>query len=339
MTLRWFITHHRDADRHQLKSTDQDQDQAHLSYSLQFWLLLGLGVPSLICSLLILYQYFFEQTRRRALHNHMILLIITTNILLMITDLAWMLDSFRHSGRVFSPTPAFCMTWWFLDYSLYTTQTVILAWASIERHLLIFHSHLMSTRRKRFLYHYLPPTLLILYVMLFYAWMMFIPPCKNQYNFNVESCGSDPCYAHAGFLGLWDALVNSVIPTLIIGAFSVALLYRTVVQKRRLGQANQRRKLRHMSIQLLALAGVYLFLNFPLAIIMLVQLISYTGPQTGFGTQLYVFFLTYSVTLSLPFVVCLRCLSSDSYRHRRVSPFLTRILHRRMFALPVATIQ
>lgn len=337
MTLRWFIVHHRDADRHELKSTDQDQ--ADLSHSLQFWLLLGFGVPSLICSLLILCQYLFDQARRRALHNHMVLLIIMTNILLIITDLAWMLDSFRHSGRVLSPTPAFCMIWWFLDYSLYTTQTVILAWASIERHLLIFHSHLMSTRRKRFLYHYLPPALLVLYMMLFYAWVMFIPPCENQYNFNAESCGSDPCYAHVRFLGLWDALVNSVLPTLTIAVFSVALLYRTVVHKRRLGQANQRRKLRHMSIQLLTLAGVYLFLNFPFAIIMLVQLISKTGPQTGFGAQLYVFFLTYSVTLSLPFVVCLRCFSSDSNGHRRVMPLLSRILPRRMFALPMATIQ
>ena len=54
-----------------------------------------------------------------------------------------------------------------------------------------------------------------------------------------------------------------------------------------------------MSIHLLTLAGVYLFLNFPLSIIMLVRLITDVRSETGFAVQLYLFFLTYSVTLSL----------------------------------------
>ena len=191
MQPRWINIYDRDTDPDPDQLKTIDESQTHLSYSLQFWLLLGFGVPSLTCSLFIFYYFLFDQTRRRALHNHLILLIIATNILLIITDLSWMLDSLRRSGRVLFPTPAFCMLWWFLDYSLYTIQTVILAWASIERHLLIFHSHLMSTPRKRFLYHYLPPALLVLYMMVFYALVIFLSPCENLYDFDSESCGSD----------------------------------------------------------------------------------------------------------------------------------------------------
>ena len=153
MQSRRIIADNRDADPDQLESIGESD--AHLPYSLQFWLLLCFDVPSLTYSLFIFYHYLFDSKRRRALHNHLILLIIT--------DVSWTLDSFRHSGRVRFPSPSFCMIWWFFDYSLFISQTGILAWVSIERHLLIFRSHLMSTRRKRVLSHYLPAALLVLY--------------------------------------------------------------------------------------------------------------------------------------------------------------------------------
>jgi hypothetical protein len=91
-----------------------------------------------------------------------------------------------------------------------------------------------------------------------------------------------------------------------------------------------------MSMQLLSLSAVYLFLNLPMVVIMLVQLILNSDPQVGFGTQLYIFILTYSVTLSLPFVVCLNRLSIDKHRHIRISP--TIIKHRKPVAGEIATI-
>ncbi|CAF1218519.1 unnamed protein product [Rotaria sp. Silwood1] len=307
-----------------------------ISNRLQFWLLLIFGVPSLICSLFIIYQYLLDRTRRHALHNHIILLIILANVILICTDFSWMLDSFRRSGHVLSATPAFCMIWWFLDFSLYNTQTVLLAWASIERHILIFHNKMITTTKQKIFYHYLPPVLILIYLFSFYVAVIFLPPCHNQFRYNAVECGANPCFLSVEILALWDSIVHSALPTLIIAIFSLALLYRVIAQKKRLRQPIQWRKYRRMSMQLLTLAAVYLFLNFPLTIIMLVQLFQDTGRHFGFGAQLYVFFLTYAITLSLPFVVCLNYLTNDKHQHQRIFPMLTVSQHQRMFARDIS---
>jgi hypothetical protein len=318
----------------QTKSIDLATPQ--VSYTLQFWSLLIFGIPSLICSLFIFYRYLSDSTQRHAIHNHTILIIVLTNIILIFTDFSWMLDSLRRPGHVLSATPAFCMIWWFFDFTLYNTQTVILAWASIERHILIFHSHLVSTTKKKFYYHYLPLIILLFYLVCYHIGIIFIPPCNNEFEFHLVECGANPCFLNIKILALWDSLIHSLIPTFIIAIFSLALIYRVIAQKNRVRQPIQWRKHRRMSIQLLSLSSVYLFLNFPLAIIMLVQLFQNARPQFGFGGQLYIFFLTYSVTLSLPFVVYLSYLSND--KNQKVCPTLTNSQQQRMYKQDVATV-
>jgi hypothetical protein len=307
---------------------------SEVSHNLQFWLLLIFGVLSLICSFFIIYRYLSNRTMRHGLNNHSILLLIIINVLLIFTDVSWMLDSLRHSGYVPSATKAFCLIWWFIDDSLYSIQTVILAWASIERHILIFHSKYLTTKKQKIFYHYLPPMILMIYVFSFHASVLIFPPCENEFQFNVIECGSDPCYLGIQPLAIWDTVVNSVFPTLIIAIFNIALLYRVIAQKKRLRQPIQWRKHRRMSVQLLSLSAVYLFLNLPMTIIILIQLIQRTDPEVGFGAQLYIFFLTYSVTLSLPFVVCLNYLSLDGKRrHIKISPTITLIPYKRTVAI------
>lgn len=337
MMTAWRVFFYARIEDYRQKSLDEDRSRSQLSYNLQFWILLLFGVPSLICSLFILGNVFYDRAKRNALHNHLIILIIFLNLIIIVTDFSWMLDSLRHSGHVLSATPTFCLIWWFLDYTLYSSQTIILAWASIERHFLIFSSHFMSLRRNRIIYHYLPPMLLLVYTTIFYSAAIFAPLCQNRFDFHREECGSYPCFFQVRLLIVWDAFFHSVIPTLIIVICNVALIYRILVHKRRLQQSIQWRKHRHMSIQLLTVTGVYLFLNFPLTIIMLVQLVAASEPQLGFGAQLYIFIITYSVTLSLPCVVCLRSFSPDGRRRGQVSPILTPIMHQRMFATTAPT--
>lgn len=321
------------------QTRDIDFSTPEISRQLQFWSLLIFGIPSLICSLFLFYKYLFNSIRRHAIHNHSILIIISTNIILIVTDFSWMLDSLRHSGHVLSPTKSFCLIWWFLDFTLYSTQTVILAWASIERHILVFHNQILSTPRKRIYYHYLPLIVLLIYLICFYAGVIFMPPCENGFEYLSVECGLNPCYLKLKYLPVWDAIVNSALPTGIIAIFSVALLYRVIAHRTRLQQPIEWRKHRRMSIQLLSLSSVYLFLNFPLTIIMLVQLFQKPGPQFGFGTQIYIFFLTYGVTLSLPFVIYLNYLSTEKQKHQRITPFLTHNQHQRMYRQEPTMIQ
>ena len=298
-----------------------------ISNAFQFWTLLVLVILSLIFSLFLLRQYLSNRIRRYALHNHFILIILMINIILILTDISWMLDSLRHSGNVLSSTPSFCMIWWFVDLSLYNSQTVILAWASIERYILIFHSQVISTIKKKILYHYLPPVILFIYLFIFYICVIFIPPCNNKFEFTSVECGSNPCYLSIKFLALWDFILHNVLPNFIIMIFNLILLYRVIKQCQ---QPLQWRQYRRMSIQFLSISTVYLIFSFPLIIIMLIQVFQNTDLKFSFGGQLYIFFITYNVTLSLPFVIYLNYLFND--RYERISPILTSSQHQQMFA-------
>jgi hypothetical protein len=311
-----------------------------LSNTFQFWSLLILGISSSICSLFIFYHYLSDPIRRHALHNHVVLIIIMANIIFILTDLSWTLDSLRRPGHILSSTPAFCMIWWFIDFTLSNTQRVILAWGSIEHHILIFHNTLVSTSKKRFVYHYLPLMILIIYLFSFYIGVIFLSSCNNKFEFTSIQCGSNFCYLNIKSLVLWDLIIHNILPTFIIAIFNLALLYRIIAQKNRIQQANQWRKNRRMSMQILLLSAVYLFLHFPLTILILVQLFQDTKLQFSFGVQFYIFFLTYSVTLLLPFVIYLNYLFNDKHQHRRISPpVLTFSQHQRMYAPDIAIIK
>ena len=292
-----------------------------LWYPFQFWVLLIFGVPSLICSLLIVYRYFAHRLGREGLHNHTVLVLILINVLIIITDVSWMLDNLRHSGRVPFRSRAFCLIWWFLDYSLYSMQTVVLSWASIERHILIFHSQYMITQRQRLFFHYLPPLGAIVYLLGFNVGVLLFPPCVNQFDFDRIECGIEPCFLQGRILPIWEKLVHHVLPTLLIALFNMALLYRILVQKKRFQQVIRWRKHRRMAMQLLSIAALYLFLNFPIMVILLVQLISNLELESSLGIDLYYFFSTYMVTLLLPFVVYFNYLSFEKQsQHPRVVP-------------------
>jgi hypothetical protein len=320
------------------KSTKSiDAETSKLPYELQFWLLLVFGVLSLLCSLMIIREYLCNKNKRRALHNHAILLIIIINVILIATDFSWMLDSLRRPGQILSATSTFCLFWLFFDYALYTGQTVILAWASIERHILIFRSSIMKNRSKQILYHYLPLSLLIIYVVIFYVVVIVFPPCENQFDYTIVECNSNPCYLRVASLVLWDTIVNSIIPTLIIVVFSISLLCRILIHRRRLHRSIQWRKHRQMSLELLTFSAVYTFLNLPFTVMTIVDSMSPSGITLDFLAQLYFFFLTYGVSLSMPFVVFLRYFSHRGHRRR---PFLLCFgRHRRIQPSTVATIE
>jgi hypothetical protein len=158
----------------------------------------------------------------------------------------------------------FCLIWRFIDLGLYNGCTIIMSWSSIHRYLLIFHDRLFSNNKKRFLFHYLPLIILTLYILIFYIIAIVFPPCTNTYDYTLPVCNDFPCYLNVPLLGLWDALLNSLIPTVIIAIFSVILIVRVYCQKRRLRQPNIWRRQRKMVIQLFSNCILYVIANVPL---------------------------------------------------------------------------
>ncbi|CAF1274143.1 unnamed protein product [Rotaria magnacalcarata] len=268
--------------------------------SLRFILLLIFDIPSVVCSLFVLYHLLINRTSRHALHNHTIIILLTISLAFQLTDIPWYLDFIRR-GSVWPQIPIRCLLWWLVDLGFYNTAALILAWSSIERHILVFHDQWISTRKKRFYVHYLPLIILILYSTIYYTVLIFFPPCHHKYIYVLPVCAASPCHLFHPILGLWEMGIHGCLSTIIIAAFSIALLVRVIVHKRRRNRVFQWKFYRKMIIQLLSISALYLLLNFPIMIFSVARLCGLPS-DIGVEVQQITFFLTYWVMFLLPFV-------------------------------------
>jgi phosphatidylglycerophosphate synthase len=101
--------------------------------------------------------------------------------------------------------------------------------------------------------------------------------------------------------GVWDSVVNNIIPIVIISISSLVLVIRVYYQKRRLHQPNVWRKQRKMTVQLLCSSVLYLIPNMPLNIFVIAHLCGLSA-NICVQIQLYFDFLGYFVILLYPFV-------------------------------------
>ncbi|CAF4078630.1 unnamed protein product, partial [Adineta steineri] len=191
----------------------------------RFWLYLIFLIPSVLCALFCLYHFLIDRVLRKALNNHVVMLILFLGVFLNLTDIVWYIDFYR-TGHPLSLTEAFCMTWTYIDYAVFVSITLLIAWGSIERHILIFHQNLVSTQIKRFLVHYLPLFTLTMYPFIYYIIIYFVLPCDPWIDFTTSGCGISACAYNTAFLGMWDSIAHNIVPIFTIVIFSLALFGR-----------------------------------------------------------------------------------------------------------------
>ena len=270
-----------------------------LSRPVRFWLMILFNIPSIICSCCIMFHILIDGSQRQALHNHTILLILIFGLPVQLIDIPFYLAFFIH-GSVQPAKPVICLLWWLSDFGFYIGGVILMSWLAIERHILIFNDGWVSTRRGRFLFHYLPLILILMYIVLFYGIAIFLLPCRNTYEYSVPVCGASPCYEEYGILGMWEFVINTTVPIVLESVVSIGLVLRVLWQKRRLRQSSQWRKQRRMMIQLFLVSGLNTSLNLPIQLIPLAHLFG-LPPQYGVQPQLYFFFLGYFVVFLFPF--------------------------------------
>ncbi|CAF1204013.1 unnamed protein product [Rotaria sordida] len=130
----------------------------------------------------------------------------------------------------------------------------------------------------------------------------------DTFDYTVPVCNDNPCYVNDLILGIWDSVVNSILPTSIICIFSLIILIRVHYQKRRVVNIrNQWRKQRKMAIQLIFNSTLYLIPNIPLNVLMLAHLCG-LSEDVGIEAQLDFDFLCYFAIFLYP-LVCLGFIS------------------------------
>jgi len=273
-----------------------------LSNTVKFWIYLVLLVPSMICLLFVLYHLLFNRTSRSALNNHVIIVLLLNCLIAEITIYPWILYFYQYKG-VWIRSKIFCAIWGYLDWGLYVTQTILFAWATIERYILIFHDGWVSTKKKHFFVYYLPLILLLLYCLVFYIIVFFFPPCQNDYDNSSAFC-INACLIYDYIYFMWETIVHQILPALLIIVFSIALFVRVLWQKHRMHQQVQWRKYRKMAIQVLLISLLYLLFFFPYVLYIL--MLTFGVPNGLLNSfSVYAQFLTYFMTPLLSFVCTL----------------------------------
>jgi len=274
-----------------------------LTNSVKFAVLLTLQIPSILVSLLIFIYFGSNRNARVTDHNHSILVLLLINFLQVLTDLPMPMSFFYLNGIVHPATSSYCTWWIWYEFSLNTTNGILMAWISIERHLLIFHSNFIRNLPiwKRRLLRIVPLVACSLWAPFYYFLTIILSPmCTNIWYFDALLCGL-PCYLLTNW-GTFDLFFDTIIPVLIIFVCNLALFIRVVYQHMVIiGRVrNNWRRERILAFQLGIISFVYLVVWIPLSIAQLGQI--YINPNFLLR-QLNTFdFLVYIVPLILPMV-------------------------------------
>ncbi|CAF1318271.1 unnamed protein product [Adineta steineri] len=273
-----------------------DQSTLWLSKA-KFWILLILSIPSSILAILIMI-HFFHKRHNISMNQHFIVILIVTSFLHTIGDLSFIMDYYQH-GRVSFASNFFCTFWNWWEYSSNIVLLYPMAWTSIERHFIIFHHKLMSTRRKRFFFHLLPLFITSVYPLIFYLAAIVLNPCKKQWNYDEVFCLL-PCYVtDQPSVATFNFIGNIMFPTFVITIANVYLILRVLRQKR--SHHVKWRRQRKLTKQLVSIAILYIIFWFPMAINGLIM--TFMSSSVLLYIQVnYFFFLLNMIPIILPFI-------------------------------------
>ena len=270
-----------------------------LTNTFKFWSYLIFLIPSIFCSFFAIYHLLSNRTLRLSLNNHVIIVLLIIGLLPQVTDYPWLLYYYSHGGT-WERSLIFCQIWGFIDWGIYVTQIILFAWATIERHILIFHDRWVSTKKKRLFVHYLPLFLLLLYCLILYTVVYLFPPCQNVVDYFYVTCVS-ACLFDDYVFSMFDVVAHETIPICLVIIFSITLLLRVLWQKYRIGQPIQWRKQRKMTIQLLAISLLYAIFFLPFAIVDVMLYWGYPVEELV-DIREYALFLSYFTTPFYPYI-------------------------------------
>jgi hypothetical protein len=258
-----------------------------------------------------------DRTLRQALNNHIIILLLCIDLFYNFTDIPLFIHYFR-TFQSFSSTPSFRLAWGYIDWTFYFLQLILFAWATIERHILIFHDQLVATRRKRLFFHYLPPIIITIYCLMYYALVFFAPQCENDFD-NYVMPSFFPCAYQNNAFVTYDTVMNGILPIFIVVISSIVLLLRILWQRYHTHSQIHWRRHRKMIIQVLSISCIYLLFAFPYEFITFIHL---CGVPSYIGAEFLsrATFFTYYTTLLFP-IVCIGSLPELRKKLEKILPF------------------
>ena len=200
---------------------------ANISDSIQFWFYLIPTLLSVPCSVFLLASLVSTRRRFVALRHHAIIVLLVLDLIIQVFHIPLLLFSSRldlsdqwihivHRG------------WSFVDIGLTTTQLIVFAWGTMETFLV--HHQYFSDDKSRFSRHYLPLMLLIIYCIVWYCIVIFIPVAADPPIVDLTSS----LLFSSPVIRRWEFLFHQLLPSCVMLIFGSYLIvdYRHPKQNR-----------------------------------------------------------------------------------------------------------
>ena len=277
-------------------------DERTIRNHIKFAILLTLDILAIILYLLIFSYFMTHRELLKTPQNRALCILLSVTFLIASCELP-MVIHFYYFGRIIIASGTFCTWWIFIGSTLNVSGEFIMTTISIQRHMLIFNSHILRIRKKCFLLHDLPLLLSVACPMLYYVGIIWIYPCGDiELDFSSLYCGWGVCYlVYNKVLSTIDWVITNGIPVVIIMLANILLIVRVVWQKRRRHQPISWQKQRRMTLQLLTISCLYIFTWLPNTIMAVIEQIT----QSSFVGQIhlnYIVDLVYLVCLLMPWI-------------------------------------
>ncbi|CAF1162275.1 unnamed protein product [Rotaria magnacalcarata] len=276
-----------------------------IANSVKFAVLLAFEIPSIITSSIIVINIVVTPAFRSKEQNHSTCVLLSFNFLQIISDIPLAIHFF-HLNIVQPATSVHCILWTWLDFTFNTSSLQLMAWISIERHLVIFSWNLTRrmSRLQRWFIHFAPLIICSVWCPIFYFFTIIVTPmCANTWIFDRLLCGL-PCYLTTNW-GYYDLIFNIIMPVLFILIANVAFVIRVIKQK--LSRVRPTRvdwhRQRKMAFQLGILSMLFSLVWAPFCIIQLEMIYFTSDLLLQFDD--FIVYLLYFIPLLLPFVLFL----------------------------------
>ncbi|CAF1189743.1 unnamed protein product [Adineta ricciae] len=296
-------------------------DGIAIPYIVRFWMFLISNICSILCAVFVLYHCLGDSTLRHGLHYHISIVMLIICLIYDFTDVPFQMYLFLYRV-VWIQTPTFCLTWKILDAALYTSTAKLIGWASVERHILIFHENWIATRRRRFFIHYTPIILIVTYGVVLYSIITPINYCKRPFYYFMAMCGYYSCVYDSATFTLYEYATGGLLCSVLIGFGGSSLILRVVLQKRRLRRHINWRKHRKMAIQLLSITALFYIFYLPPVLVGTARRVGFSSSAASTYSTYASFFTNYIVFL-FPFA-CLNTLPNLRTRVRNMFEYLLR---------------
>ena len=260
---------------------------------------------SFLCALYVLLHCVKNKATIRSLPNHLIICLLVVATWAISIDL-FSTEFFYWTGYVLIRTEHACRFYNVSYLSVASLNRNFMAFMSVERHLLVFRHQLYRTRRSRYLFHYFPILLVLLYILVcsLVADVFFTCPAL-RFRYNRLFCGYT-CTILSRDLTLYYIWCQVFVPVLITTVACILLPIRFLVQKHNLQRLEWRRA-RKMIVQMSVIAGTYTICWIPYTVIAhlgTANVISFNDDTVA----AFVNFAPYISSLLTPFI-CLHTVS------------------------------